>query len=167
MGRSRARRSANARYHGAVTSFVEIDEQRFELSDGRAWFYHCETTESDWLLRVEREGTQLWLGGTVGPSPARVYDLEGAGLIIEGRDLDELFGQLLGEPIVIYPNGQHVCRAHFVATVVDGELELVSGFEFEWDHDDELPPDTMRHARLELRVAVGGLYPAELPEPLP
>lgn len=149
-----------------MPNFIELDGQRFDFHDAALQLYHCASTEADWNLRLTRaDGNSrvTWLGGTVGPSPARAEDLHERALVIESEDLDMLFGELLGEPLTTYPNGQDVCRAHFVGEWSDEGLELISGFEYDWDREpgqEELP---LRHARLEFRVVVEALHPGALP----
>lgn len=103
-----------------MPSFVEIDGRRFDFARAKLELYHCACGEADWnleLVRVEAGVEQtMWLAGTVRASLERTADLHGCALQIEGRDLDELFGALLGLQITSYPGGQDVCSAALTAS---------------------------------------------------
>lgn len=151
----------------SAAGFVEIDGKRFALSSAALELYHCDSGEADWNLKLGHAERESWLSGTVAPSPTAAADLAGRELVIDNRDLDELFGHLLGRQITTYPGGQAVCRACFTVSTVPAGLQLSSAFEFDWDRYLD-PPDASypapRTARLELIATLEAIHPGDLPE---
>ena len=151
-------------------NFVELEGRRFDFHDADLWLYHCQSGEADWSLRLtlaDGSSREAWLAGTAAP-PVRAEDLHEQALVIESDAIDELFTLLRGAPITVYPNGEHVCRAHFVGEWSEEGLRLIAGFDYEWDRalDEgaEASPEELPRARLEFRVRVAGIHAQGLPE---